>query len=371
MKFNIDRTLFISKLEKAANIINPKHSIPIMQGVLLEVRPEGMLLTGTNGTETISIYTQFNGDIGECEVAGKAVFAPGPILKIIKKYRGPVLTIEVNKENEQLVFKENEKKSFSFLTLEVEEFPNLTFEQGKVLGHLPSGALSTIGEQTLHAVSASETRPVLTGVNFIVTNDKLTCIATDSFRLSKSTYPVTNSSIKEEAKFVVPAPSLKNAIRICEDQDTVKLMATETQLIVRGGSVVYQTRLLEGAYPDTNRLIPSSYDSKVSILKEDLLNTIEQIQFISETVLMESKDLFFSCTPGKKEVGNAQIDLTADMEGDINVMCNARYLIDAIKTVHSPEIVIDFTLRNNAPGPFVLKGSNEDDKLQLILPVRM
>lgn len=156
------------------------------------------------------------------------------------------------------------KSEFNLNGLDSEEYPHLPqiSEQNSI--KVPTDLLKNIIKQTVFAVSTSETRPVLTGVNWKIENNDLICIATDSHRLALRKAKIET---EEEQSFniVIPGKSLNELNRILDDHDEpVEIFVTENQILFKTKHILFFSRLLEGNYPDTNRLIPT--ESKTDIV---------------------------------------------------------------------------------------------------------
>lgn len=371
MKFTVNRELFIEKLEKANAVVNPKVSIPVLSGVLIDCRQQGFVLTGSDATETVTVMTWFVGENGSCENDGKAVIPAASIIKVLKKFKKGTVQVMVIHENDALTISESAKKSFTFMTMPFEEYPVFEMNEGKLISTIRREELDLIGRYTLHCTSTSETRPILQGVNLSIEDGQLVCSATDSFRLGLCKFQLRDTT-ETASTITLSAASLKNALKIMNKEADIELrMLNNTQLMIKGTNVIYYSRLLEGTYPDVSRLIPDSFTSTVKITKTELLDTLEQVSFISNTAVLETSDTFFlKVTPVGNDVAKACLELPCDAEGEMKIKVNVKYLIDSIRTIDDESLQINFS---NAKPPFTIQGVDDtySSNLQLILPIRM
>ena len=134
--------------------------------------------------------------------------------------------------------------------------------------------------QTVFAVSTSETRPILTGVNWKVENDELTCIATDSHRLAMRKAKIENQ-MNGTYNVVIPGKSLNELSKILDDtNDLIEIVITENQVLFKAKNLLFFSRLLEGNYPDTSRLIPTESKTDVTVKTKEFLQAIDRASLL-------------------------------------------------------------------------------------------
>lgn len=240
---------------------------------------------------------------------------------------------------------------------------------------IPTDLLKALIRQTVFAVSTSETRPVLTGVNWKVENGELICIATDSHRLALRKAKVELEADKQ-FNVVIPGKSLNELSKILDDNnELVDIVITENQVLFKAKHLLFFSRLLEGNYPDTSRLIPAENKTEVIVNTKDFLHAIDRASLLAREgrnnvvrlATLENKGIEISSnTPEIGKVVEELIAQTIDGE-ELKISFSAKYVMDALKTLEGHEIKISFT---GAMRPFVIRPLNDDSLLQLILPVR-
>src|SRR5690606_5679145 len=146
---------------------------------------------------------------------------------------------------------------------------------------IPTDILKTFIRQTVFAVSTSETRPVLTGVNWKIENGELLCVATDSHRLAlrKGIIQIDPSS---QYNVVIPGKSLNELYKILEDtNEPVQIVITNNQILFKTKHLLFFSRLLDGNYPDTSRLIPTDSKTEVILNTKDFLQAIDRASLLA------------------------------------------------------------------------------------------
>jgi DNA polymerase-3 subunit beta len=235
--------------------------------------------------------------------------------------------------------------------------------------------LKAMIRQTVFAVSTSETRPILTGVNWKLDNDDLVCIATDSHRLALRKAKI-NTENQSSYNVVIPGKSLSELSKILDDtSDLVEIVITENQVLFKAENLLFFSRLLDGNYPDTSRLIPSESKTNLTINSKEFLQAIDRASLLAKearnnvvklTTLSQGMIEISSNSP---EIGKVSEEIqTSEIQGEeLKISFSAKYVMDALKALEGTEINVDFT---GAMRPFLIRTTHDDSMLQLILPVR-
>ena len=175
--------------------------------------------------------------------------------EIVRKL--PTNDVEIEVTNQFQTHIRSGKSEFNLIGLDASEYPLLPEIEEERQFFIPSDLLKSIIKETVFAVSTSESRPVLTGVNWQVKEGELHCVATDSHRLAKRKTAIKDLP-NEEYSIVIPGKSLNELNKILEETTSeVAIVMTQQQILFKTGDVLFYSRLLEGNYPDTSRLIPS------------------------------------------------------------------------------------------------------------------
>ncbi|WP_182813543.1 DNA polymerase III subunit beta [Bacillus sp. ME78] len=370
MKFTINRTLFIEKLEKASATVDVKNPMPALQGVLLDCNQQGMILMGSDGTETVTLVTRFNVNSGDCTEPGKVLFAAAPVLKTIKKFKSEFIGLE--HKNNELKIVESMKKQFSFCTMDHEEYPEIKIEAGEDWISLSQEQFVSMANGTLHAIPAMDTRKILTGVNLKSVDDKFFSTATDAHRLARLHFDCTKITIAKDGEVVLPIKSLKTALKLFNRETNLQLkLISDTQLLIRGESIIYQSRLLAGTYPDTARMVPDEFKSEIQLSREEFKNTLEQLSAFSSLIVLTSEGKeSIHLKPQNSQVGTASVEIPCNQVEAFTLACNVEYLLQALQTITSETIAIKM-ISNQRPIVVVGAEDTTHSNLQLILPVRV
>ncbi|WP_088008305.1 DNA polymerase III subunit beta [Indiicoccus explosivorum] len=375
MKFEIMRDRLLDGLSDVMKAVSSKTAIPILTGVKMDVSADGISLTGSDSDITIQTFIPAEEDgkeILRVSEGGSIVLQARVFGEIIRKLPTNEVEIEINRNFQTHI--RSGKSEFHLIGLDPLDYPQLPDVQEEELFSIPADLLKTIIRETVFAVSTSETRPVLTGVHWEVKDGELVCVATDSHRLARRKTKL--QSLQEEHSAVIPGRSLNELNKILHDSaDPVEVVMTSQQVLFKSRNILFFSRLLEGNYPDTSRLIPSEHKTQVTVNGRALLQAIDRASLLARE---ERNNIVRFTTNGSEEVevssnspeiGKVEEQLAAGaIEGEeLKISFSAKFMMDALKAIDGQDVVIQFT---GAMRPFILRSALDDSILQLILPVR-
>lgn len=376
MKFIIQRDHLVQSVQDVMKAVTSRTTIPILTGIKIVASNEGVTLTGSDSDISIQIFIpkEENGDeIVEIKETGAIVLNARFFSEIVKKL--PTDTVEIEVLNHLQTVIRSGKSEFSLNGLDAEEYPHLPQIEENNKFHIAADLLKAMIRQTVFAVSTSETRPVLTGVNWKVENNELTCIATDSHRLALRVAKIESEN-GGNYNVVIPGKSLNELSKIIDDSnDAIDIVITENQILFKSKHLLFFSRLLEGNYPDTSRLIPTESKTDVIVNTKEFLQAIDRASLLARegrnnvvkfSTIENSLIEISSNTP---EIGKVIEEVQSEtIEGEeLKISFSAKFMMDALKALEGTDIKISFT---GAMRPFVIRPLHDESILQLILPVR-
>lgn len=365
MNFKIKRTVLLNALTKVSRAVSLKSPLPILTGIKFDLKEDQLILTGSDSD--ITIQTTIENDI-EIIKTGAVVLSSRYILEIIKKMDSEYVHIYI--VDGTLTRIEGSGSKFDLNGTSYIDYPRIDLNKNGVHLQMKSIDLKQAIEQTSFATSEKETRPILTGVNFKAKDHVLECIATDSYRLAKR---ILNIESDVSFNIIIPKKSLIEISRIIEKDELIDLYVSDRKILFILGNYLIQTRLIDGTYPDTSRLIPQEFQYSMSIDSVSLLNSIDRASLLSSEqnnivkLSMDTDQVILSSY--SQEIGSVEENLSkAFYKGDsLHISFSARYLTDAIKSINSEKVRILFT---GEMKPFIIKDLEKEDIIQLVLPVR-
>lgn len=378
MKFTMNRNTFLSSLADVQRAISSKTTIPILTGIKIIAAEEGLTLTGSDSDISIEAFIPVEDEKNHLEIEknGGIILQARFFNEIVRKLPDDKMTIEVLDHFQTQIT--SASASFTINGLDPNNYPHLPVIDSNESFALDVNLFKQVISQTVIATSTHESRPILTGVNIVIENNTLSAVATDSHRLSQRIIPLTvnEEQAQKKYKIIIPGKSLTELAKILEDDsETVELMITENQVLFKTRNLYFYTRLLEGIYPETQRLIPETSATSVVFEANTLLGSIERASLLSHegknnvVKLTVSKDKV-EISGNSPEIGNVEeeIEFKSFSGDEIELSFNPDYMKDALRTFGNSTILIKFT---SPIRPFVIV-PEEDGKefVQLITPVR-
>ncbi|HZG82408.1 MAG TPA: DNA polymerase III subunit beta [Brevibacillus sp.] len=377
MKITVQRDKLSNAVSHVSKAVSSRTTIPILTGIKIKADEEGLTLTASDSDVSIEVQIPLE----EADEWGVTVHQAGNIVlparifsEIVRKLPSNEIHIEAD---ERLVTTiRSGQAEFSINGMDANEYPQLPHLEEEKVFSIPGDLLKTMIRQTVFGVSTSEMRPILTGLMWSLEQGKLRFVATDSHRLASRTAMV---ECPEELSFhnvVVPGKSCNELVKILdEDQSPADIVVTDNQILVKSKHILFYSRLLEGTYPDTTRIIPQGSKTEITVNTKEFLQSIERASLLSRegksnvVKMVTLPDGNVEITSNAPEIGKVTDVLQPKaMEGEeLKISFNAKYMIDALRAIDSSEIKASF---NGPMSPFVIRPTDHDWMLHLILPVR-
>ena len=375
IKFSINESFFLQALNATKRAISTKNAIPVLSTIKIEVQNSNITLTGSNGQISIENTIPTSN-----ENAGLLITSTGAVLleanffiNIVSSL--PDVTLDFEEiEHHQIVLTSG-KSEITLKGKDVDLYPRLQEMATENPLVLETKLLKSIIAETAFAASLQESRPILTGVHMVLSDHKdFKAVATDSHRMSQRKLTLENTS--NDFNVVIPSKSLREfAAVFTDDIETVEVFFSDSQMLFRSDYISFYTRLLEGNYPDTDRLLTNAFETEVTFNTNALRSAMERAHLISNatqngTVKLEIANNSVSAHVNSPEVGKVNEELdTIDQSGnDLTISFNPTYLIEALKALKSETVVIRFI---SPVRPFTLMpGDDAENFIQLITPVR-
>lgn len=366
MRFTCEKNMLVQGLGIAGRTVAQKSSLSIIEGILCKAGTS-LSLTGYNMETAITYTVEADvADPGECILPARLF---GDIIRRLPE--GPV-TVVVD-ENYKVSIRAG-YASFTISAESAEDYPELPdVNTGRAI-RIPQSELKELISGTIFAVSENQGRPIHTGVKFEVTNDSITAVAVDGFRLARRTWHPEEETGRE-LNFVVPAAGLKEVERILTDTDEDASFTLGTKhILYQVGNAILVCRLMEGEFLDWRRVVPTNCPIKLVANVGDLASSVERVGLIvSEKYKSPVRCVFSNQVMNMRTnttIGAAEDRCVIAGDGrELEIGFNVRYLADALRVIPSEEVTIELT---NGLSPIVLTPVDEKyDFAYMVLPVRI
>ncbi len=372
MRIQVNKDRLLYHLLIAQKALSSKTPNPALQGIKIDVEGKSLAITTSNSDISIKVLMEGNGLDVEKE---GSVLVPGKyFIEIVRRLDGQMVSLTEGEDN--LLRIEADHSDITLNLLDLEDYPNIVFKKQSGVVEVNVRTLKTIIRQTAFATSTIENRPILTGVNFTIDGEQLTGIATDSYRLSQKKIQLENTY--DPMNVIIPGKSLEELMKILENnQENVRIHFDQNRVLFEYDNVLFLSRLLEGNYPETGKLIPEEYPVQIKFNKEQLITAIERASLLSSrdgknaiVKLDVRQDNVVEISSNSPEIGRVleEVHPVDEIVGSpLKIAFSSKYLLEALRVFNSSEVIVKFT---GEIRPFVITGEYDEDMLQLVLPVK-
>ena len=371
LNFRINKDVFYKALQTVNGAVASSSPIPTMSGIEIEANQDMIVLTGSDNDISIRsvIKNDKDNQLFFVEEPGTIVVDHNYILDMVKNLDSDEVQVQ-NIDGTLTQFTGN-NVDFKINGFNPSDYPAIDFNADTTPFTIKASEFNDAAAKTSFAAANKETRPVLMGINLKSENSRITFTATDSFRLARYVL----SAEVEPFNITIPSKTIGQVKSIFADGD-ISISVSARKIVFVQNGVTLQSNLLEGAFPDIERLIPSSFSRKLVVNRSALLMATARPGFIKTDNMTIIRMQINSAddivvTSRSQEIGESHENLqgVVSYEGDpLDISCSANYLSDAVRSLNNENVTVLFTSEMK---PFILKNDEDDQKLlQLVLPVR-
>lgn len=370
MKFKIKKNILLEALNNVSKAISSKNIIPILSGIKFDLSKEKLVLTASDNDITI-MEEIVSKDIDKISSCGSIVIKGRYILDIIRKLEDEYINIEIVDDHKILIYTNNSE--FNLNGIDSREYPNVNFDINDEFITIKNKDFKETINETSYAASTDETRAVLTGCNFKVNNNLLECSATDSYRLTLKKLKLDKSNTND-ADIIIPSKNLNELVKILpfEDDCDINIHIFSNKIIFKFNNILFQSRLISGSYPNTKNLIPEDKLFDLRLNKREFYNMVDRASILNNdrdnnVITLEVNNKMLKITSLSLEVGKVEEKMEVLCDEKIKISFSGKYMMDALKTIESEDVILTFV---GEIKPILLKNSDNDNLICLILPIR-
>jgi len=373
MKLTIKKDVLLEALNKVSKAISTKNLIPVLAGIRFELTKEKLILTASDNDITIQTFI-LNDDSEKMTVEkeGSIIIQGKYVLDIVRKLPDDFIHIEVIDELKILIYTQNSE--FNLNGINKNEYPNINLEENRKPIIISSKIFKDIVYQTSFASSTDESKPVLTGINFKIVGNILECNSTDSYRLARKIITLTDIS-EENYNVVIPSKNLVEFTKIMgETAPTLELHIFNNKILFKYDNILFQSRLINGTYPNTSNLMPDESMLTVTVPLTTFYNVIDRASILTSDkekniVTLETTDEKLILRSSSLEIGRVEekMDIKKNNNENIKISFSARYMMEALKSFSQETVELHFV---GEVKPIIIKEKEDETLTQLVLPIR-
>jgi DNA polymerase III subunit beta len=363
LKITCSRDELNRQLAIVSRAASTRTTVQVLAGVLLRSEDGKLELSATD--MEISLRTPL-----EAEVASEgAVVVPGRLLtELARLLPGEEVSIE-HLQGEGVVEIVSGAAVYRIHTYNAEDFPRLPDPAGTTMVAIDAEAVLETAAKVSRAASRDESRPVLTGILVRFEGENLVMAATDSYRLAVKETSMSGPGPELDA--IVPARALMELSRVAQGASDLQLGLQENQVLFASDGILLTTRRIEGQFPNYHQLLPESFESEVTLPRDELLEVVRRVSVMAQRnapLRLRFAEGELTVSAQTQDVGEAHEAMPAAFSGDaLDIGFNPEFLRDGIESVEGDEL----RLKLISPlRPAVLQGTG-DDFSYLIMPIRL
>ncbi|WP_407863493.1 DNA polymerase III subunit beta [Phyllobacterium phragmitis] len=372
MRVTLERSNLLKSLNHVHRVVERRNTIPILSNVLLQADGASLQLKATDLDLEITEATA-----AMVEQAGATTVPAHLLYDIVRKLPdGAEVQLATNPDGNSLAVLSG-RSNFRLQCLPQSDFPELTAGSFTHTFRLESSALKRLIDRTQFAISTEETRYYLNGIylHAIENNGalKLRAVATDGHRLARAELDAP-AGCEGMPGIIIPRKTVAELQKLVDDPDvavTVELSDAKIRFTI--GSVVLTSKLIDGTFPDYQRVIPTGNDKKLTIDRQSFASAVDRVSTISSergrAVKLAIADGQLTLTVNNPDSGSATDELPADYDADpIEIGFNSKYLLDITGQLSGSDAIF---MLADAGSPTLVRDTGDENALYVLMPMRV
>lgn len=366
MQVSVDKPQFLKHLQMVEHAVSERSTLPILANVLLQTTEEDLVLTATD----LDVGIQCRFPLISSTAEGAVALPAKKLTTIVRELSDSVVKLEAKKNHTAIV--NCGPSSFRIPGLPAEDFPSLPVEskEGNML--VQEGALRKLIEKTGYAMSMEETRFILNGALLEVDKDVMIMVATDGRRLAIAKAPLLQAA---ERKFqvVIPAKTVRELGRLLgqNSQEEVAISTLQdNQVLFRFGRVTIITRIIEGQFPQYQKVVPERSDKSILCDRIELMNAIRRASLMttatSQAVVFDLSENKLVVLKESPDIGSAREELFVEYKAEpMTIAFNPDFWIDVLKVLTEDQVEIEVSGKDK---PAVIR---HPELTYIVLPMKI
>jgi DNA polymerase-3 subunit beta len=367
MKATIERAVLLKSLGHVQSVVERRNTIPILSNVLLEAREDGSLRLMATDLD-LQVDETIPANVSQ---PGATTVSAHTFFDIVRKLpEGSQVELTAAEGKMQVIAG---RSRFNLSTLPRDDFPVIAEGELPTRFELPAATLREIIEKTRFAISSEETRYYLMGIFLHVVDDQMRAAATDGHRLARVTIARPDGA-DGMPDVIIPRKAVNELYRLLEEvEGTVEISLSPTKVRFGLGSAILTSKLIDGTFPDYNRVIPTANDKLLKLDPKSFSAGVDRVSTIASektrAVKMSVDRDKVTLSVTSPENGVATEEIPADYGADgLEIGFNARYLLDILGEIDGDTVEVHLA---DAAAPTLLRENDKSNALYVLMPMRV
>jgi DNA polymerase-3 subunit beta len=358
----------LKPLQAVAGIVERRHTLPILSNVLVEQSGGRLSVTATD----LEIQITAQGDVAVPEGEPQAVTLPARKLQDLLRALPEDSLLNVDAQAAKVVIKAG-KSRFNLQSMPAADYPRITASQDKQQTvQVPQRQLRALFGLVAFAMAQQDIRYYLNGLLLVIDKNSMLAVATDGHRLSYASLALEGEYAHQEV--ILPRKTVLELGKLLQDSDselTIDLLANQVRF--RFATIELVSKVVDGKFPDYNRVIPTGHTKQIELSRVELLQALQRAAILSNEkfrgvrVVLASDQLKIICTNSEQE--EAEEELVVDYKGDaLDIGFNITYLLDVLQNLGTERVVLAFGDANSSA---LVTMPERDDYKYVVMPMRI
>ncbi|WP_306117377.1 MULTISPECIES: DNA polymerase III subunit beta [unclassified Roseitalea] len=372
MRVTLERADLLTSLNHVHRVVERRNTIPILSNVLLKAEGSSLQMTATDLDLEINEAAP-----ASVEQAGATTVPAHLLYDIVRKLPEGAEVMLATDEGGQTMTVVTGRAQFKLQCLPESDFPQIAAGEFPHSFRLDSTTLKRLIESTQFAISTEETRYYLNGI-YLHTAEAdgaivLRAVATDGHRLARAETEAPDGA-ESIPGIIIPRKTVGEVQKLVDDPDiSVLIELSDSKIRLTIGSVVLTSKLIDGTFPDYQRVIPTGNDREMTIDRKAFTNAVDRVSTVSSergrAVKLALSDGQLTLTVNNPDSGSATEELPAGYEAEpLEIGFNARYLLDIASQLSSGDVKFAFA---DAGSPTLIEDPEDAQALYVLMPMRV
>jgi DNA polymerase-3 subunit beta len=362
----VERDALLKPLQAVAGIVERRHTLPILANVLLEQKDGRLHVTATDLEMQITAVAELPGKDGQSTTVGAR-----KLQDLLRALPDDAL-VNVDATGSKMTVKAGRSR-FNLQTLAAGDYPRISLgsEQLQTLS-LPQRDFRSLLKLAEFAMAQQDIRYYLNGMLLVIDKGSLQAVATDGHRLSWASIAVTGDYARQEV--ILPRKTVLELSKLLADDDapvTIDILANQARF--RFGNVELVSKVVDGKFPDYNRVIPQGHTKLFVLDRAELLSALQRAAILSNEkfrgvrLVLGDGELKIICTNSEQEEAEEQLEV--DYRGEaLDIGFNITYLLDVLQNTGSDKVALAFGDANSSA---LVTMPGRDDYKYVVMPMRI
>jgi DNA polymerase-3 subunit beta len=366
MKTTIKREDLLAPLQQVIGAVERRQTLPILGNVLFKSTAGDLSVAATDlEIEMVASVTANNADDFQVTIPARKLL---DICKALPD--GSVINFNIEENRVSLT---SARSRFTLATLPASEFPSLDEIEVQQSFKIPQKLFKALFDRTSFAMAQQDVRYYLNGILMEISASAIKLVATDGHRLALSEVTL-NSGASDERQIIIPRKAVLELSRLLDSSDAmVNCELSQNHLRVETGSLVFTTKLIDGKFPDYQRVIPVDGNKTLQVDRETLKQAMSRIAILSNEkyrgirLTLAAGNLSIQANNPDQEEAEEELQVDYD-EGDMEIGFNVTYLIDVLNVLGSDTVQLKLKDSNSSA---ILSDSQDESSLYVVMPMRL